>query len=361
MAKRTAPTQIFPVIMAGGSGTRFWPLSRVARPKQFLPLATKKPLIEETLARLLPLAPVARASVVCGQAHAGLVKKALPKLPAKNVLVEPSARNTAPAIALACVHVAKQNPAGILVVVPSDQHVADVKAFGAAVRAAVEVAKTGAIVTLGITPTRPETGYGYIKQGAPLSGGAYAVDAFVEKPNRETAQHYLDSENYLWNAGIFVFRADAMLEAFARLMPELSKAFVAIGRAVGTTQYAKVLAREWKKVPSTSIDYGVAEKATNIAVVPCDCGWSDVGSFNALPEVRPVDAHGNVVVGEGAIVLDTTGSVVLAQGRPLAVVGMRDVVVVDAGDAVLVLPKERSQDVRQVVEALKARKQLKSL
>jgi mannose-1-phosphate guanylyltransferase len=341
--------------MAGGSGTRFWPLSRSSRPKQFLPLATKDPLIAETMKRMSGLSTPARTSVVCGAKHAALVKKALPKLPAKNVVVEPEARNTAPAIALACAHVAHLDPRGVMVVLPSDQHVADLRGFRVAVEEAVRVAHEGFIVTLGIKPSRPETGYGYIRVGDQLSGDARKVAAFVEKPNTETAQRYLVSGDYLWNAGIFVFRADVMLEAFARHMPDLAKPLDAIRAAWGTKKHDAVIKKEFAKMPATSIDYGVAEKAPNIAVVPASCGWSDVGSFNALHDVRPQDAAGNVTEGQ-ALVIDTSGSVVLAGKRPVAVVGMKDVVVVDAGDAILVLPKDKSQDVRKVVEALKAKK-----
>jgi mannose-1-phosphate guanylyltransferase len=346
---------IFPVIMAGGSGTRFWPLSRRARPKQFLALATGKTMIEETLARLSGLAPPADCFVVCGQLHAAPAARLLKGLPKSNVLVEPEARNTAPAIALACAHVAKRNPAGVMIVLPSDQHVADPVAFRSALTAAIDVAQTGQIVTLGIKPTRPETGYGYIRLGASIQPPARRVAAFVEKPDVETAKGYLSSGDYLWNAGIFVFRADAMLSAFARLMPELSAALAALTPTIGTGKYAAALKKQFPKMPAISIDYGVAEKADNIAVVPADCGWSDVGSFSALPEVRPLDARGNVVEGT-AFVIDSSGCVVLGGKRVVAVVGMKDVVVIDAGDALLVLPREKSQDVRKVVEALKAAK-----
>jgi mannose-1-phosphate guanylyltransferase len=351
---------VFAVIMAGGSGTRFWPLSRSTKPKQFLSLTSQHTLIAETFRRLSGVTSPARTSVVCGQKHAALVKKALPQLLKHNIVVEPEARNTAPAIALACAHVAHQNPEGVVVVLPSDQHVADPQAFRASIDEAIRVAREGFIVTLGIKPTRPETGYGYIRLGEVLSGQAHHVGAFVEKPNHETAQGYLASGDYLWNAGIFVFRADVMLDAFASHMPELAKPLSVIRGAWGTRKLGTVLAAQFKKMPATSIDYGVAERAANIAVVPSSCGWSDVGSFQALNDVRPSDASGNVAEGE-ALVIDSTGCVVLAGNRVVAVVGMKDVVVVDAGDAVLVLPKERSQDVRKVVEALKAKKKFHGL
>ncbi len=345
---------IFPVIMAGGSGTRFWPLSRKAKPKQFLALTGKKAMIAETLARVDGLAPVKNCFVVCGALHAKPAAKLLKGLPKQNVLVEPEARNTAPAIALACAHVDRRDPTGVLVVMPSDQHVADPRAFRVALRSAVDVAQTGQIVTLGITPTRPETGYGYIQVGEALTAPASKVARFVEKPDVETAKKYLASGDYLWNAGIFVFRVDVMLQAFAALMPDLSAALADLREHIGQKKkYEKALKKHFARMPATSIDYGIAEKAPNIAVIPADCGWSDVGSFNALPELRQQDAAGNVVEGN-AFVIDSTGSVVLAGKRPVGVVGMKDVVVVDAGDAVLVLPKDKAQDVRKIVEALKA-------
>lgn len=361
-AKPSRPVpELFPVIMAGGSGTRFWPLSRRTRPKQFLALATDRPMLVETAARLEGLASLQDTFVVCGKVHAGPAAKLLKKLPRANVLVEPEARNTAPAIALATAHVAARNPQGVVVVLPSDQHVAQVAAFRTAVSEAVAAAKTGRIVTLGIKPTRPETGYGYIRLGPASSSSVRAVGAFVEKPSVEKAQEYLASGEYLWNAGIFIFRADVMKEAFAHHLPEVHGALHKIQEAVGTKKYAAVLKREFPRMPSISIDYGVAEKADNIAVVPADCGWSDVGSFNALPEVRARDERGNVIQGERTFVIDSEGCVVWGHGRPVAVVGMKDVVVVDTPDAVLVLPKDKSQDVRKVVEALKARKLEKHL
>jgi mannose-1-phosphate guanylyltransferase len=356
---------LFPVVMAGGSGTRFWPLSRVKRPKQFLPLASDKPLIVDTVSRLEGLAKLKDTLVVCGPVHAPAARKLLKGLPKGNVVVEPVARNTAPAIALAALHVARRDPKGVLVVLPSDHHVADVAGFRRTLAAAAKVAEAGLLVTLGIKPHRPETGYGYIRVGEALpeggAAGARRVAAFVEKPDLPTAQGYLASGDYLWNAGIFLFRADVILEAFRQHMPELAAGLDKLAPKVGKRDEAAALKRTFPKLPSVSIDYGVMEKAGNIAVVPSDFGWSDVGSFGAIPEVRPADARGNVVGGKGALLVDSDGCVVLAGGRPLAVVGMKDVVVVDAGDAILVVPKERSQDVRKAVEALKAGKLQKFL
>jgi mannose-1-phosphate guanylyltransferase len=330
-------------------------LSRVKRPKQFLPLTGGAALIVETVKRLNALAPT--TWVVCGRAHAPQVKRLLKKV---RVVVEPQARNTAPAIALATAHVAHEDPEAVIAVLPSDQHVADVAGFQRVLQQAVGVAGDGFIVTIGITPTRPDTGYGYIKVGEAF-GSARRVAKFVEKPDVKTAEGYLASGEYLWNAGMFVFKARVMLAAFERHMPELSAALGELGATLGTKRYAKTLERAFPKMPATSIDYGVAERADNIAVVPGSFGWSDVGSFNALPDVRVADASGNVLDG-GAIALDSSGCVLLGQpGRPLAVIGMKDTVVVDAGDAVLVVPKARSQDVRLAVEHLKAKKQTRFL
>lgn len=337
------------VVMAGGSGTRFWPLSRVKRPKQFLPLTGGAPLIVETFNRLAGMP----GWVVCGRGHAPTVKKLVKKA---KLVVEPQARNTAPAIALATLHVAHQDPNATLAVLPSDQHVADVPAFRAALEAAEKTAHHGFIVTLGIEPTRPDTGYGYIRLGEALPDGpARRVKRFVEKPDLPTAEQYLASKEYVWNAGMFVFRASTMLDALEKHMPDLYGPLKELEKVIGTKKYDAALKKLFPKMPATSIDYGVAERADNMAVVPGAFGWSDVGSFNALPEVRELDAAGNVVEGQ-AMVIDSTGCVVLAGERPVAVVGMNDTVVVDAGDAVLVLPKAKSQDVRKVVEQLKAGK-----
>jgi mannose-1-phosphate guanylyltransferase len=348
--------KIYPVVMAGGSGTRFWPLSRARRPKQFLPLASERPLLVDTMARLKGLATPSQTFVVCGPSHAPLVRRMLPALPARNVLVEPVARNTAPAIALATWVVGSRDPTAVLAVLPSDHHVGDPRGFRAVLKLAARIARAGDLVTVGIQPTRPETGYGYIRSGAPLADGVLRVQAFVEKPDPVTAAEYLASGQYLWNGGIFVFTVASMKDAFARHLPEVAEAMTLLEPRIGKPSFRALLGRTFPALPSVSIDYGVMEKARNIAVVRGDFGWSDVGSFAALPEVRPLDSDGNVVVGKKTVVLDSSGCVVLGDGRTLAVLGMRDTVVVDAGDAVLVIPRERSQDVRRVVEALRLKR-----
>ena len=309
------------VILAGGSGTRFWPLSRTKKPKQFLALATKRPLIAETYARVESLGPV---WVVCGKDHEQAVRTSVP---AARVVVEPKAKNTAPAIALACKAVQAADADATIAILPSDHHIARPDAFREALQKAAQLAQSGDLVTIGIQPTRPETGYGYIRK----SGDK--VEKFVEKPDLATAESYLRDSAYFWNAGIFVFRADAMLAALDR----------------------HGLGHEFEKMPSISIDYGVMEREARIAMVPGDFGWSDVGSFAALPEVRPLDARGNAVSGD-AVVIDSDDCVVLSEGgRLVAAVGLKGLCIVDAGDALLVVPRDRAQDVRAVVESLKSK------
>jgi mannose-1-phosphate guanylyltransferase len=355
--------KLYPVVMAGGSGTRFWPLSRQARPKQFLALAGDEPLLAATVARLPPLAKIDRTYVVLGPSHAPTARKLLPKLPKENLVVEPTARNTAPCVGLAALHVAKRDPKGVMAMLPADHHVARPAAFRDALAAAAAVAETGAIVTLGVKPTRPETGYGYLQVGEKLPAVAGAADGlaprrvqrFVEKPDAKTAERYVKDDRYLWNSGIFVFRVDVILEEIRRSMSDLAGQLDKIGAALGTPREKAVLAKVYPQTPSISIDYGVMEKSDRIAVVPADFGWSDVGSFAALPEVRTADAQGNVTEGF-ALVLDSRNSVVLAQKeRPVAVIGLDDVVVVDAGDALLVCRKDRAQDVRKAVDELRKR------
>jgi len=354
---------IYPVIMAGGSGTRFWPLSRKNRPKQFLPLAGEGPLLVSTVGRLPPLARIERTYVVCGPNHAAAVRRLVPRLPKGNLLVEPCPRNTAPCVGLAALHVARRDPKGVMAMLPADHHIARPEAFREALAAAAELARKDAIATIGIRPSRPETGYGYLKVGArmPAAGKArghhhpHRVERFVEKPDVVTAARYLAEGNYLWNSGIFLFRADVILEEIRKAMPVLGEQLEVIGESLGTPSYLRTLKRVFPGAPSISIDYGVMEKSQRIAVVPAEFGWSDVGSFAALSEVRQTDDLGNVVEG-AALVIDGRDDVVLAQRRrPVAVIGVDDVVVVDSGDAILVVKKDRAQDVRKAVEELKRR------
>jgi mannose-1-phosphate guanylyltransferase len=342
------------VLLAGGSGTRFWPLSRARRPKQFLELVTGRSLLAETYARVAPLCAADRTWVVCGRDHAEAVRAGLPGLPPAHVLVEPAARNTAPAIGLAALGALREDPDAVLLVLPSDHHIAHPERFREVLQTAVRAAQQGDLITLGIRPTRAETGYGYLRRGAEREPGVFAVEAFVEKPDPKAAQSYLADPRYSWNAGIFVFRAAALLEALRRHLPAVHAGLQQIGS--DPARAAEVFPR----LPSISIDYGVLEPESastrRIALVAADdLGWSDVGSFAALPEVRELDARGNALSGD-ALAIDCADCVVLAEGgRLVAALGLAGVCVVDSDDALLVVPRDRAQDVRAVVEALKAR------
>jgi mannose-1-phosphate guanylyltransferase len=354
---------VYPVVMAGGSGTRFWPLSRKDRPKQFLPLDGEEPMLAATVARMPPLAGLDRTYVVCGPNHAAAARRILPGLPRANLVVEPVPRNTAPCVGLAALHVRRRDARGVMAMLPADHHVARPAAFREAIAAAARLAADGAIATIGIRPDRPETGYGYLKVGArlPAQGrGRHAirparVERFVEKPDRATASRYLARGGYLWNSGIFVFRADVILDEIREALPELGERLEVLERSLGTPGYARTLRRVFPEAPSISIDHGVMEKSRRIVVVPAEFGWSDVGSFAALSEVHPLDDLGNVRQGDATVIEGRDNVVVARGGRPVAVVGVDGLVVVDAGDAVLVVAKDRAQDVRKAVEEMKRR------
>jgi len=347
--------RLYPVILAGGSGTRFWPLSREALPKQFLALISKQPLIVDTFRRLEKLAGARRILIVCGKTHAAKVRRLLKAVPSENVLIEPRARNTAPAIGLAAVRVLKDDPNGILAVMPSDHYVADPEAFRDCVRRAAALAEDGHLVTLGIRPTQPETGFGYIRLGESLPHGGHKVLAFVEKPTLERARSYFESGEYLWNGGIFLFKASAILEAFRQHLPQLAQGLDALMHAENERLSAKRVRKIFQSAPAVSIDYGVMEKAGNLAVVPGNFGWSDVGSFSALWEVKPRDSQGNAVVGGKVVLVDCRNCLVISGSRLVTLAAISDCVVVDSKDGLLVIAKDKSQDVRRVVESVRTR------
>lgn len=341
--------QIYAVLLAGGGGTRFWPASRRALPKQFLSLGGDAPLLAATRARLEPVVPDERVLVVAGESQAELVRRALPGLPPENLLLEPTGRNTLPAVALAAAEIARRDPEAIQAVLPADHVISPEEAYRESLAAAVELAATGRLVTFGIEPTSPATGYGYIERGAALGeyGGhrAFEADAFHEKPDLETAEGYLRSGRHLWNSGMFVWSTAAITAALAEHAPTT---WSALQHATGPA-----LAEAYEKVEPQPVDVGVMERAASGAVVPVDYTWSDVGTWNAVAEVAP-SAGSNVLLGGGALrALEATGNVVWAdEGTLTALVGVEDLVVVRAGDAVLVCPRERSEQVRRVIEEL---------
>ena len=345
---------VYAVIMAGGVGSRFWPQSRAKTPKQLLDLTgSGKTMIAATQERLLPDIPPERVIVVTGEITADAVAKALPSVPRANILAEPVGRNTAPCIGWAAVHVRNRDPEGILAVMPSDHLIADKPAFSQAVRTAVEAARSGALVTFGVRPSHPETGFGYIEMGEGSGAGARPVLRFVEKPDLATAEKYLEAGNFTWNSGMFFFSAKRILDEIERQMPDLKKGLDELETVVGQDSEAQTVRQIYPQLPSQSIDYGIMEGASGILTVPVDFGWSDLGSWSAAYEQWGKDASGNAFEGEIAAVGTEN---CLVKGPPeklIALVGVKDLVVVDTGDSLLVCDRHQSQNVKKIVDILK--------
>ena len=351
----------YAVILAGGSGTRFWPASRRRRPKQLLPIApgTDETLIASTARRLLRLMPRERILIATGSDLLAATRAALPDIPPDNFLAEPAPRNTAPCIGWAATVAARRDPKAVLAVVPSDHHIADEHLFASMLKEALKSAESGSITTIGVEPSRPETGYGYIEVGSPVTGRTYRVERFVEKPDRKTAQEYLLKGNYLWNSGMFFFRADVMLDAIGRHLPDLRAGLREIESAalLGQELADAKLAQVFPRLPSISIDYGVIEKEANLNVVRGSFGWSDLGSWPSVWELSPQDPDGNAVT-ESTLLVDSHRNLVQSVGqsgkqRVIALVGLDDLCVIETDDTCLIMPRERAQDVRAVVELLK--------
>ena len=343
-------SRIIPVILSGGSGTRLWPMSREDRPKQFLALTAERTMFQLTLDRVGDTIRFAPPLVVANARHADLIETQLGQSTA-TLILEPLARNTAPAIALAAL---AANPADPLLIMPSDHVITDEAAFMAAIDIALPLVERGWLATFGITPDAPETGYGYIATGDAVSPGAHRVDRFVEKPDAATAVAMLAQGGYVWNGGVFMFRADAYLRALGEFAPAmLDAARAAMAGAARTGRRILPDADAFAASPSDSIDYAVMEKADRVAVVPVSMGWSDIGSWDAL-HMFSKDADDNAQSGE-VIAIDTAGCLLRSDGIRIAAVGVSDLIVVASGDSVLIVPRGQSQDVKRVVAALKAK------
>lgn len=349
MEPAISTTLITPVILSGGSGTRLWPLSRSRKPKQLLALTGERTMLQMTAGRCADGACYTPPIIVTNALHADEIAAQMKDHPPAAIILEPAGRNTAPAIALAAI----EAPDAVLLVMPSDHVIEDGPAFHRAIEAAMPLVEEGWLVTFGITPDKPETGYGYIRRGEALAAGVHKVDAFVEKPDATRAAAYLEAGNYSWNGGIFLFRADAFLEELNRFEPEMVAAVrTSLANASREGPLIRPDAATFLASRSESIDYAVMEKAAKVAVVPVEMGWSDVGSWDALHALGSGDAGGNVLHGD-IVAIDTRDCLIRSEGPVVTTVGVHDLIVVATRDAVMILPRGSSQDVKKIVEALK--------
>lgn len=352
--KRTA------LIMAGGKGERFWPKSRVTLPKQFLSFTDDgRTMIQLTVERISPLVDIKDVYIATNRNYKELVMQQLPRIPEKNILCEPVGRNTAPCIGLGAVHVMKQCEAdgdqdALMIVLASDHLIKHNDIFIDTLKAGCDVAaKKENLVTIGITPNYPETGYGYIKYNRDAKNGeSYAVDAFVEKPDLDTAKKYLASGDYLWNSGMFIWKVSTILDNFKKFMPSTYDGLMKIKASVGTAEEDKVLADEFPNLESQSVDYGIMEKASDIYILPGTFGWDDVGSWLAVGRIKKNDENGNVVNGN-VVTVNTQNCVLEGRDKLIATVGLRDMVVVDTEDAILISTKENAGEIKQVLAKLR--------
>jgi mannose-1-phosphate guanylyltransferase len=351
---------IHAVIMAGGVGTRFWPRSRALQPKQFLNILGERSMLQMTVDRLNGLVDRSRILVVTNAQQAGMAAEQLPELPPGHILAEPVGRNTAPCIGLAALHIQRADPEGVMVVLAADHLIERVDRFCDQIRFAAHIATTtGACVTIGIPPGRPETGYGYIQyrpDDAIEHDGqaAFRVKTFAEKPNYETARRFLESGDFLWNSGIFVWKASTIRALIAEFMPELHEGLEEIRPSLGTAAYDDVLSRVYRSQKSVSIDYGVMEFARDVFVVRGDFVWNDVGSWEEVYQLSTKDEFGNVLVGEH-VTVDAANTLVHSTEKAVALVGVRDLIVVETPDALLICHRNRAQDVKKVTDELKQR------
>ena len=349
------------VLLAGGSGTRLWPLSTKRLPKQFLKVGAGGSLLQQTAARFSPLAPAERLYVVCGESHADAAETQLSEMPASNLIAEPMARNTLPAIALAALHLRARDPEAVMGVFPADHFIpaADLPKFVSDLKLAIAVAREEkALVTFGIPPTGPATGYGYLERGAAHEKGGKAyfeVRAFHEKPDLATAESYLKKGGYDWNSGMFVWEVSTFFEELHRVQPGIAAAFEALVIHLSEPVFSRRVREVFEALPELSVDYGLMEKAAKVREVPASFGWDDVGALSAFEKILPSDAAGNHTEGP-AYVFEGKGNLVMARSKPVVLLGMENCMVVETGDAVLILPKGRDQDVKKVIEGLKGRK-----
>lgn len=352
-------TKLYALILAGGVGTRLWPRSRKSLPKQMLDLTSSLTMLQQTVERIRELIPPQNIWIMTNAEYIDLVCSQLPELPRENVVGEPAPRGTAAAIGLGAEYVAKRSPQGVMFALHADHHILDEAAFRQAMRAGAGVAEEGWLVSLGIKPLRPETGYGYIELGESLGQfeehSGYRMLRFREKPNLETARQYVQSGRFLWNSGIFCWRADVIQAAFEQHLPKTHEVLHQIGQSLGTPHARDMLISQWAKLSgSISIDRGIMERAERVATVPMDVGWNDVGAWDSLAALMPKDSHANSITGtEDIIILESQNVFVHTKEKMVALIGVKDLIVVETDDALLVMSKEKAQDVKKVVNWLR--------
>lgn len=348
---------LYALIMAGGSGTRLWPLSRKDRPKQALPLISERTMFQISVDRLAGLIPPGRVYVVTNAQMAELFKEQSPEIPARNYVIEPFAKDSGPAAALGMAHIAHDDPSATIAILTADHHIGDEEGFRLALMAAQEAALNDAIVTLGIEPTYPATGFGYIERSDVFTTAnsfkVYQALSFREKPSAEIAKEWVASGKYSWNAGMFILTAKTGLGEFARQQPEFAAAIAEVQHAVDTPAYDAALAHAWEVAPKKSMDYAIMEHAQHIAVIPVEIGWSDIGNWASLLEVRASDVNGNVIIGDH-LGKDNQGTLIHAGNRLVVTIGLQNLVVVDTDDALFIAPVERVHEVKNMVDELKA-------
>jgi mannose-1-phosphate guanylyltransferase len=349
---------MYAVIMAGGRGTRFWPRSREKNPKHLLDIISEKTIIQETVDRIKPLIMPNNILVVTGKKHARALIKQLPEIPSRNIIIEPEGKNTAACIGLAALHILKTVPDDIMVVLPSDHAIADSRKFTNVLEAAAKTAmQENGLVTIGIKPSSVQTGFGYIEQADSFKHIAdeeiFRVKSIREKPDFQQAQAFIQNGNFYWNSGMFIWKASTILKEIAHWLPDLYAGLMKINEALGTPDEAAIVSRVYRKLKSISIDYGVMEKADNVFMLQGDFGWSDVGSWDALWDISSKDNKGNVLTGGGKVIFeDAEGSLVYSPKKLVALVGVKDLIIVETTDALLICTKGCSQNVKKIVEAL---------
>lgn len=351
--------EVVALIMAGGKGERFWPKSRASLPKQFLNLCGSKTMLQQTVERIELLVPPERIFIATGRDYVAHVEGQMPGIPEKNIIIEPMSRDTAACIGLSALYIEKQYPNAVMIVLPADHIISDVPSYLSKLDKAVSIAFTGVnIVTLGIQPDRPETGYGYIQQGELVNrderGEVYRVKAFKEKPDLPKAEEFLAKGGYLWNSGMFIWRVDTIRKLVARHMPLLNLHLETIRPAMGTEEEKEVLSREFALMRKISVDYGILEKVKDVYVIPGDFGWDDVGSWASLKRVRPYDKDGNVISCRH-VGIDTKNCIIEGGEKLLVTAGLNDMVIVVMEDVVLVCTKEKAGRMRDVITALKGK------